>query len=161
MHWVFFSIPYLHDLKARWSPGSWRVASVCGTRAAPSCTCPRLSSPDQPAVHSSSSICRWSPGVRLRGARHRGNDRWFIWVSLPLWLEESGGRGDKEKDWGRSGADDPPLCFHSQSCPLQITRKWLRLTNAMLDGSVGFNPYCMVIATVGSRYSIGWNIGWY
>lgn len=109
------------DLQTGWSPGSWRAA----------CACPGSSSPDQPAAHSCSSICRWSPGARLRGVRHCSNDRWFIWVNLPLWLEKRGGGGDKGKDGGRNGADDPPPHFHSQSCRLQITRKWLHLMNVI------------------------------
>lgn len=79
--------------------------SCLWTPGCTSCTCPGLSSPDQLAVHSSISICCWSPGARLRGVRRCRNDRWFIWVNLPLWLEESGGSGDKERDGGRNGED--------------------------------------------------------
>ena len=76
-----------------------------------------------------------------------------MWVNLPLQLEESVGRGIKRRIEGGNGVDDPPPCFHSQSCWLQITRKWLRLMNVIsvrVGQQCGINPVlcCMVTATV-------------
>lgn len=144
------------DLQTMWSPGFslWTLGCTA-------CTFPGLSSPDQLAAHSS-SICCWSPGARLRGVRHCSNDRWFIWVNLPLWLEERRGGGDKEKDVGRNGTNDTPPHFHSQSCWLQITTKWLHLMNVIsvhVGQQCGINPVqcCTVTNTVASWYSVRWN----
>ncbi len=145
-----------HDLQTGWSPSSWRA----------SCACPGWSSPD----HSLLPTAAAAYAVDLQ------RPDWEVWGTAAMtdgsygstcrfdWRREEV-EEIKRRTGGRNGADDPPPRFHSQSCRLQITRKWLHLMKVISVHAgrwCGINPVpcCMVTATVASWYSVGWNVGY-
>lgn len=113
-------------------------------RATNSFTCPRLMLQHQPPHPSAAAAaCVWliSRGQTTRCEAQRRWQTVHVGQPVALTAAERGGRGrDEEKDGGRDGeAHNPHPHSHSQSCRLQITRKWLHLIN-VASGRGGINP---------------------